>query len=246
MADVVILFLAALGTAVATGFGVIPVVMLRERASGLTPVLLGFSAGVMTIASVFGLLVPASREGSAGEIAAGLIIGAAFLLVAERRFEPDTEFRGRSGPETRSAALVFLVLAVHSLPEGLAIGAAYASDSAGLSLFVILAIAIQNVPEGTAVAVPMQRAGFGFGRQFWTAVQTSLPQPLGALVAYAAVEQVETLLPVSFAFAAGAMLALCATELLPDAYRARRPAAATSGLIAGGGVMYALAVLLGV
>ena len=246
MADVAILFLAALGTAVATGFGVIPVVLLRERAHGLTPALLGFSAGVMIVASVFGLLVPAAREGEAWQLLAGLAAGALFLTLAGRHMKPDGGFMGRSGPGTRSAALVFLVLAVHSLPEGLAIGAAYASDSTGLSLFVILAIAIQNVPEGTAVAVPMQQAGFGFGRQFWTAVETSLPQPVGALIAYAAVEQVEALLPVSFAFAAGAMLMLCVVELLPDAYRDGRSVAASTGLVLGGAIMYALAVLLGV
>ena len=70
---------------------------------------------------------------------------------------------GRSGPGARTSALVFLVLFVHSLPEGFAVGTAFASDRAGLSLFVILAIAIQNIPEGTSVAIPMEAAGFGRG-----------------------------------------------------------------------------------
>ena len=52
------------------------------------------------------------------------------------------------------------MLLVHSLPEGLAIGTAYASETEGLGLFVILAIALQNVPEGTSVAIPMEAAGF--------------------------------------------------------------------------------------
>jgi ZIP family zinc transporter len=69
------------------------------------------------------------------------------------------------------------VLFVHSLPEGFAVGTAFASDRSGLSLFVILAIAIQNVPEGTSVAIPMAEAGLGRRRQFWAAVATSAPRP---------------------------------------------------------------------
>ena len=91
--------------------------------------------------------------------------------------------------------LVFGVLLVHSLPEGFAIGTAYASDTAGLGLFVILAIALQNIPEGTSVAIPMEAAGFGGPQQFWAAVATSLPSPSRALLAYALVQQIESLLP---------------------------------------------------
>ena len=83
----------------------------------------------------------------------------------------------------RRSLLVFGVLLVHSLPEGFAIGTAFASDRDRLALFVILAIALQNVPEGTSVAIPMDAAGFGRAAQFWAAVITSAPQPVGALVA---------------------------------------------------------------
>ena len=126
---------------------------------------------------------------------------------------------GRTGPGARTSALVFLVLFVHSLPEGFAVGTAFASDRAGLSLFVILAIAIQNIPEGTSVAIPMAAAGFSRTRQFWAAVATSAPQPVGALIAFLARRADRSgLLPFSFAFAAGAMLALIVVEMLPKAY----------------------------
>ena len=142
MPDVVTLLLAATGTALATGLGAVPVFLLGSRARALTPFLLGFAAGVMAVAAVAGLLIPASEEGSALEVLAGFAVGVGFLVVVRRRFHPDHGFMGRTGPGTRTSALVFLVLFVHSLPEGLAIGTAFASDRAGLSLFVILAIAI--------------------------------------------------------------------------------------------------------
>jgi len=94
---------------------------------------------------------------------------------------------GLTGPGVTRSVLVFGVLLVHSLPEGLAIGTAYASGTAGLGLFVILAIGLQNVPEGTSVAIPMEAAGFSRSRQFWAAVATSAPQSVGALIAYAPV-----------------------------------------------------------
>jgi len=177
----------------------------------------------------------------------GTLVGLAFLLAARRlleargrHFEPT-----RAGDGMRTSVLVFVVLLVHSLPEGFAIGTAYASDTAGLSLFVILAIAIQNIPEGTSVAIPMAEAGFSRSSMFWAAVGTSAPQPIGALIAYLLVEQIEPLLPFSFGFAAGAMLALVAIELLPRALR-DSVSRALAGTVAGAVVMLALSIALGV
>jgi zinc transporter, ZIP family len=247
MPDLLVLFLAASATALATGIGAIPVWLLGPRAAALTPFLLGVAAGVMGVASVVGLLLPAADEGAFWELSAGLALGGVLLGVARRRLDHEAVFMGRSGPSVRTSALVFAVLFVHSLPEGLAVGTAYASERAGLGLFVILAIAIQNVPEGTSVAIPMEAAGYGRGRQFWAAVATSAPQPVGAVIAYLAVEQVNALLPFSFAFAAGAMLSLIAVELLPQAYEDRsRWLGPTAGLLGGAAVMMALDLLLGV
>lgn len=246
MPEVVVLFLAACATTLATGIGAVPVFLLGSRAKALTPFLLGIAAGVMGVAAVAGLLIPASEEGSPAAVLAGLAAGVGFLALARRSFESDASFMGRTGPGARTSALVFLVLFVHSLPEGLAIGTAFASDRAGLSLFVILAIAIQNIPEGTSVAIPMAEAGFGRARQFWAAVATSAPQPVGAIAAYLAVEQVSGLLPFSFAFAAGAMLALIAVEVLPQAFARRRPLQPSAGLALGAAIMLGLSFALGV
>ncbi len=246
MPDLVVLLLAACATTLATGLGAVPVFLLGARAERMAPFLLGFAAGVMGVAAVAGLLIPAGEEGSGVEVVAGLAVGVAFLIVAERRLKPETGFMGRSGASAHTSALVFLVLFVHSLPEGLAIGSAFASDRAGLSLFVILAIAIQNIPEGTSVAIPMAAAGFGRRRQFWAAVATSVPQPVGALLAYLAVEQVQGLLPLSFAFAAGAMLALIVVEMLPQAYGAAARLQPSTGILGGAALMLALSVALGV
>jgi ZIP family zinc transporter len=91
----------------------------------------------------------------------------------------------------------------------------------------------------------MDGAGFGARSQFWAAVGTSVPQPIGAVVAFLLVERIEALLPFSLAFAAGAMLALVVVELVPAAWSANRLGAA-AGTAIGAVVMAALAVVLAV
>ena len=174
----------------------------------------------MLIAAIVGLLLPALDEGSAAGVAVGFAAGVAFLLVARHFLEVAPP--AAIGDGDRTWVLVFLVLFVHSLPEGFAIGTAYASTTEGLGLFIVVAIAIQNVPEGTSTAIPMATAGFGCWAQFWAAIGSSIPQPIGAVIAFLLVERSTALLPLSFAFAAGAMLALVVVSVFPDALRAQR------------------------
>jgi ZIP family zinc transporter len=245
--DVVLLTLAASATALATGLGAIPVWFMGVRAEALRPILLGTAVGAMTVASVVGLLRPALQEGSIGSVTVGFAAGVGLLLGARALLGGrDVHVGELRGSSVRLSVLVFGVLLVHSLPEGLAIGTAYASDRAGLSLFVILAIAVQNIPEGTSIALPMELAGFSRSRQFWAAVLTSAPQPIGAVAAFLVVEQVRGLLPASFGFAAGAMLALVAIELVPQALAGRHILGATAGALAGAGAMLALAAAVGI
>jgi zinc transporter, ZIP family len=241
-----LLFAAGSGTALATGIGAVPVYLLGEGVGRVRPAMWGLAAGLMVAASVLGLLLPALERGSRADVALGLGLGAAFLLgtraLLARR---DVHVGALRGAGVRRSVLVFAVLLAHSLPEGFAIGTAFAADPRGLGVFVLLAIALQNVPEGTSVAIPMQAGGFGARAQVVAAVMTSAPQPFGAVVAYLLVEQVTALLPVSFAFAAGAMLVLVAVELAPQclARGARTPALA--GASAGLAVMVGLSALVG-
>ncbi len=237
------LILVASGTAVATGLGAIPVWLLGDRAAQLRPLLLGLAAGVMTVAAIAGLLLPAFDDGTVPEVGLGLAAGVAFLLGA-RRFLSIGPAEAMTGAR-RTSLLVFAVLFVHSLPEGLAIGTAYASTTEGLALFIVVAIAVQNIPEGTSVAIPMAAAGYGRAQQFWAAVATSAPQPLGAVIAFLLVEQISALLPISFAFAAGAMLALVTVEVFPSAVRGGGRGALIGAAI-GALAMVALSSVLGV
>lgn len=234
------LIAAAAATALATGVGAIPVFAFGARVAAWRATMYGFAGGVMMVAAIVGLLLPGEREGGPLEVAAGAVAGVVFLVIARgwvRRHEVAT------ARDSAASLLVFAVLFLHSLPEGFAIGTAYASATTGLGLFVVIAIAIQNVPEGTSVAIPMSIDGRSASSQFWTAVLSSALQPVGAVIAYVFVEQVEGLLPLSFGFAAGAMLALVIAQLLPVAVAQSRRQALV-GLSLGVLLMLALSAAL--
>lgn len=228
-----------MATVLATGVGAVPVAALGpDRVAAWRPGLSGLAAGAMAIAAIVGLLVPALDGGDVSPVAVGTAIGAAGLVLLRRGLT--------SGHEDRGWVVTAVVLFAHSLPEGFAIGTAVGSGEAGLGVFVVAAIALQNVPEGTATALPMQAAGHGSAAQVTAAIATSLPQVPGALVAYALVDGIRPLLPVSFGFAAGAMLALVAVDLLPQAARRRQWRQGVTGIAIGAAAMAVLAAAAGV
>jgi ZIP family zinc transporter len=244
MSDALLLTAIAAATALATGLGALPVIALgRHRATAAQGVLSGLAAGVMAVAAIVGLLEPAAEQGNAITVAAAAAAGALLLVLSRRALGRRARHDGRSEAGARSL-LVIGVLFAHSLPEGLAIGSAFASSQAGLSAFVIAAIAIQNVPEGTATAAAMQPAGYGPCKQFCGAVATSLPQVPGALIAWLAVERIEGLLPASFALAGGAMLALVVVDLLPDAWKHAAHRGVIGGTLLGAALMLAVGAVL--
>jgi zinc transporter, ZIP family len=121
--DIVVLTFAASATALATGLGAVPVFFMGTRAEGLRPLLLGISIGAMAVASLLGLLKPALEEGSLASVALGLAAGVLLLVGAGALLgERDVRIGELRGGNVRLSVLVFGVLFVHSLPEGLAIG----------------------------------------------------------------------------------------------------------------------------
>jgi ZIP family zinc transporter len=160
--------------------------------------------------------------------------------------------------DLRKLVLVLGILTVHSFPEGVAIGVSFADLGleGGLSLlglsvpvlavFMTVAISVHNVPEGVAISIPLRSMGVDEWHMVGAAVFSSLPQPVGAVVAFAFVRWARAFLPFGFGFAAGAMVYLVLTEFIPEALEigaglpggGRRELAA--GLVAGVLVMVPL------
>lgn len=131
--------------------------------------------------------------------------------------------------DLKTLVLILGILTVHSFPEGVAVGVSFAElGFAGgmtvlgvaipvLAVFMTVAISIHNIPEGTAIAIPMRAMGLSKWRMVGAAVFSSLPQPIGAAIAFAFVTWAESFLPFGFGFAAGAMIYLVVTEFIPEA-----------------------------
>ena len=131
--------------------------------------------------------------------------------------------------DLKKLVLILGILTVHSFPEGVAVGVSFAElgldggvGMFGLSVpllavFMTIAISIHNIPEGTAIAIPMRAMGLSKWRMVGAAVFSSLPQPIGAVIAFVFVRWAESFLPFGFGFAAGAMIYLVLTEFIPEA-----------------------------
>ena len=246
---------AGIFTAVVCGFGTIPFFFVDEISDRLTVVLWGFAGGVMLFASVFGFIFEGLAEGTLSEVGIGLLIGVGLVVIADRiinnyEFEP----RAMAMADFRKLVLIVGVLTVHSFPEGVALGVAFADLGVegdlilgglavpSLAIFITVAISLQNIPEGLAVAIPLKTFGVPNWQIFGWAVFSSIPQPLGAAVAYIFVTWAREFLPYGFGFAAGAMIFLVLHDIFPDALDHGRAA----GLAGGGRRELLVGILLGV
>jgi zinc transporter ZupT len=123
------------------------------------------------------------------------------------------------------------------------IGVAFGGGEA-LGVFIAIAIAVHNIPEGLAISLVLVPRGTSVSRAAGWSIFSSLPQPLMAVPAFVFVETFEPFLPVGLGFAAGAMLWLVASALLPEAFREARPAAVAVAVALSAGAMIAFQLLL--
>ena len=190
-----------------------------ERAQGA---LLGFAAGVMMAASVWSLILPAIEQTEAeGRLPPFLPAAAGIVLGALTLFLLDELVRRRGGGEVHSDFLLLSAITLHNIPEGMAVGLAFALAADGESLAgafaLALGIGVQNFPEGAAVALPLRQAGKRRGEAFLAGVLSGAVEPLFGVAAALAAVQVRPLMPWLLSFAAGAMLCVTAEELIPRA-----------------------------
>jgi ZIP family zinc transporter len=233
----------------ATALGALPILVVRNISASIQSMLLGFGAGVMLAASVFSLLLPGFEAaqarggdaiGAALTMALGLGIGAALLLGLDRAL-PHTH-----NPGTRRTAgavwLFVFAIAVHNIPEGLAIGVA--AGGAGSGDAVATGISLQNVPEGLIVATALTAAGYGRGFAFLVAMVSGLVEPVAALAGAIMLGLSAALLPWGLAAAAGAMLFVVSHEIIPESHRRGHETLATGGLVTGFILMMLLDTML--
>jgi zinc transporter, ZIP family len=214
--ETTVVFLAALGTAVATGLGALPLLAVRSQGARWLGLANALASGVMLGASL-SLLIEAG-ERSIPRTAIGALVGVVFVWAVQRFFDSGGEphVGVLAGADARKAILIVGVMTAHSVAEGVGLGAAFGGGNT-LGVVIAIAIAIHNIPEGLAISLVLVPRGVRVRSAAWWSVFSSLPQPLLAVPAYLFVEEFTSILPASLGFAAGAMIWMVATELLPEA-----------------------------
>lgn len=236
--------------ALATALGALPVLILNRINERAQSSLLGFSAGVMLAASMFSLLLPAievaqtqgmSAAAALSGSALALVAGAVALLILDRSLPHDHHPQG--GTSSSAVWLFVFAIAVHNIPEGLAIGVAAALEDGGLA--VATGISLQNVPEGLVIAIALLSAGYRRWFACAIAALSGVIEPVAALFASLAVATAHDILPWGLAAAAGAMLFVVSHEIIPESHRRGHETLASAGLIGGFVLMMMLDQLLG-
>lgn len=218
MSAVVLVFAYGLVTALATGLGALPFMALRTVSGRMVGRLNAVAAGLMLGAS-FGLLAEGTRFGGWQTFAGGLI-GIGFILATNRLLREYHVHPGSGGVGAdglRRMVLIVAVMTVHSFAEGVAIGTSFGGGMA-LATFITVAIAVHNIPEGVAISAVLRSNGVSVPRCAGWSIVSSLPQPVMAVPAFLFVDAFSPALPYGIGFAAGAMVFMVLLEILPEAY----------------------------
>src|SRR5919206_1027547 len=210
-------FLFALLTAVATGLGALPFVFAKTPTRRWLGASNAIAAGLMLAASFGliyeGVSYNLLRTLVGALIGLGFIVLVRTLLQHD---EHPAVFASMNGLDARKALLVVGVMTMHSFTEGVGVGVSFGGGEA-LGLFITLAIAVHNIPEGLAISLVLVPRGVGWIRAALWSIFSSLPQPLMAVPAFVFVETFKPLLPYGLGFAGGAMIWMVFSELMPDA-----------------------------
>ena len=192
--------------------------------------MLGFAAGVMTAASVWSLLLPAIEQsadfGVPGWLpaAAGLLLGVGFLSALDAVL-PHLRRAKDMDLTRRQSTLLMAAITLHNVPEGMAVGLAFALAAEGEGMAgaaaLALGIGIQNLPEGAAISLPLRQEGSSRGRAFLLGTLSGSVEPIFGILVVLVAAGVRPLMPWLLSFAAGAMLYVVVEALIPEMSQGR-------------------------
>ena len=261
---------AGLFTWILTALGAGLVFFFKSSNRKILDAALGFTGGVMIAASFWSLIAPAidavEVQNELGQStlpsflppAIGFFIGALFMFILDKAI-PHLHIFGKmkeaEGPKTdlKKTSLLVLAIAIHNIPEGLAVGVAFGALASGLdigmemggAIALAIGMGMQNAPEGFAVSMPLRREGFSKFKSWWWGQLSAIVEPVFAVIGAAVVISVYPILPYALAFAAGAMIFIVVENVVPESHRGGNIDIASIGLILGFIVMMILDVSLG-
>ncbi|MDP3030638.1 MAG: ZIP family metal transporter [Rhodocyclaceae bacterium] len=241
----------------ATTLGALPALVLRGIPQKLEDSLLGMAAGMMLAASAFSLLLPGLAAGAeildskplgAAVVVLGMALGVLLMLGLDAFTPHEHDKSGPCGPGYETCGRVWLfvfAIALHNLPEGMAIGVSFSQGDMTVGLPLTTAIALQDIPEGLAVALALRTAGLAPSLAVLVAAASGLLEPLGALLGVGLSSGLAVAYPIGLGLAAGAMIFVVSHEVIPETHRNGHQTPATLGLMAGFALMMVLDTTLG-
>ncbi len=233
----------ALLTAMATGLGALPFLFIKGLSERLTHYADSTAAGLMLVASF--QLVNEGRADGLYLTLFGIVAGFILLVIIKKNIDFDfaDTWKDMDRGDVSKILLILGVMTLHSFAEGVGVGVSFArSDSFGI--YISSAIALHNIPEGIAISIVLVSRGVSVWKSALWAIFTSLPQPLLAVPSFLLVELFEPFLPIGMGLAAGAMIWICFSELLPEPFRNEKTIHVILALVFGILLMVGLQQLL--
>lgn len=208
-------FIYSLITAIATGLGALPFAFAKKMPKSWLGYWTTIAAALMLAAS-FGMIYEGIEYSLYG-VFAWIIVGLLFILFSDNFLKKQNVSIGDiSWASAHKILLIMWVMTLHSFAEWVAVWVSF-GPSLWFGLFIALAIAIQNIPEGLAISLVMVPRGVKRWKAALWSIFSSLPQPLMAIPAFIFVQYFEPVLPFGLGFAAGAMIWMSFSELIPEA-----------------------------
>lgn len=241
-----------------TALGASLVFFFKKTNALVMNILIGFSAGVMVAASFWSLLAPSiDLSVELGYIpwlfpCMGFIAGGLFVLGASRLLDKSIDAKNKDTGESRKRSiLLFSSITLHNIPEGMSVGVAFGAVAMSTPLCSLagafalaIGVGLQNFPEGAAVALPLRHDGYSRTKAFLFGQFSGMVEPCAAMIGFFLCTAIRAALPFCLAFSAGAMIAVVASELIPEACKENKNFAVL-GCIAGFIMMMVMEIVLG-
>lgn len=199
--------------------------------------IMGLSAGVMLAASIWSLIIPAINlsHNNPFPTIIGFICGMISLLIIDKILE-----------KKKNINMLNLSVIIHNIPEGLSVGVAIAGALSNNSfvmtsaILLSIGIAVQNIPEGSIISLSSLATKSKF-KSFLDGVLSGVVEPIASILAIVLVIFITPVMPYFLSFAAGAMIFVCVSELIPNS----QGTLGIIGITIGFSIMLCLDVILG-
>ncbi|UCH26367.1 MAG: ZIP family metal transporter [Trueperaceae bacterium] len=244
MATPLTVFWFAMLTAITTGLGALPFLFFRGFPRRMLGLANAAAAGLMLAAS-FQLIF----EGLAYSLLrtlVGVLLGLVLIMWSQRLVarRENLSIGQLEGAGALKALLILGVMTLHSFAEGVGVGVSFGGGES-FGVFISAAIAVHNIPEGLAISLVMVPRGIRVWQAAGWSIFSSLPQPLMAVPAFLFVQAFEPFLAVGLGLAAGAMIWMAHSELVPDALADAPKEQVAAALTLAVALMIAFQYLLG-